>query len=59
MDREVLNGEGTLSTLRHGSGLGLWLVKLIVDHSNGTVYYDTNTVPGNVVTIELQTPPRH
>lgn len=54
MDRAVLDGVDEISALRHGSGLGLWLVKLIVDHSDGTVSYEENDPRGNIVTIELE-----
>lgn len=54
MDRAVLDGVDEISALRHGSGLGLWLVKLIVDHSDGTVSYEANDPQGNMVTIELE-----
>ncbi len=53
MDRAVLAGANELGALRHGSGLGLWLVRLIVDHAGGTLTYAENDPAGNVVTIEL------
>jgi PAS domain S-box-containing protein len=53
MDRDVLSGRDELGALRHGSGLGLWLVKLVVDHAGGTVTYEERTPRGNRVTIEL------
>ena len=56
MDREILSGGNTLDRLRHGSGLGLWLVKLIVDHSNGELAYAAEDPRGNVVTITLTRP---
>ena len=56
MDRAILRGEDTLDRLRHGSGLGLWLVKLIVDHSNGGLAYATGDPRGNAVTITLKRP---
>ncbi|MFW6458787.1 MAG: PAS domain S-box protein [Halodesulfurarchaeum sp.] len=53
MDREVLTGSPELDALEHGSGLGLWLVKLIVEHSGGSVEYEEPPAGGNVVKIEL------
>ncbi|MGM0397864.1 MAG: PAS domain-containing protein [Halobacteriota archaeon] len=52
MDRGVLRGE-TISELHHGSGLGLWFVKLVVDHSSGSLAFEENEPRGNVVRIEL------
>ncbi|THE65381.1 PAS domain S-box protein [Salinadaptatus halalkaliphilus] len=37
----------------HGSGLGLWLVELILDDYGGTLSYDTRPVEGSRVTISL------
>ena len=56
MDRAVFSGDTDLSELHHGSGLGLWLVKLIVNHSNGTVAYEPHHPRGNAVVIELPKP---
>lgn len=53
MDRDVLSGRDELGALRHGSGLGLWLLKLIVDHAGGSVTYERTEAGGNRVTIEL------
>jgi PAS domain S-box-containing protein len=55
MDRDVLRGESEFGTLKHGSGLGLWLVRLIVDHSDGRIEYAENEPTGNVVTVALHT----
>ena len=38
----------------HGSGLGLWLVKLIVSNSGGTITVHENTPTGNIVRIALK-----
>lgn len=53
MERKVLTGEEGFSSLYHGSGMGLWLVTLIVNHSNGRMEFDRNDPIGNVVTIRL------
>lgn len=53
MERAVLLGTGEESPLYHGSGLGLWLVNLIVTRSGGTVGYSENDPGGNVVDIVL------
>ena len=53
MDRKILTGVNEMDPLQHGSGLGLWYVKLIVDHSNGWVEYDENEPNGNIVRVNL------
>ena len=53
MDRDVLRGESEFGTLQHGSGLGLWLVRLIVDHSDGRIEYAETEPTGNAVTVSL------
>ncbi|MFP4530812.1 MAG: PAS domain-containing protein [Halodesulfurarchaeum sp.] len=53
MDRDVLTGRDELGALRHGSGLGLWFVTLVVDNAGGTVSYTRREPRGNRVTIEL------
>jgi len=56
MERGVLTGEAEIEPLYHGSGLGLWLVNLVVSQSDGSLTFDENAPRGSVVTIEL---PRH
>lgn len=56
MDRAVLLGDVELSALDHGSGLGMWLIKLVVDHSDGTLSFEKNEPRGNVVRIQLPAP---
>lgn len=56
IDRQVLSGGDDLSTLRHGSGLGLGLVRLIVEYSNGEISHETRDPRGNVLTITLEKP---
>lgn len=53
MDRKVLTRGREIEQLYHGSGLGLWLVHLIVTHSGGTVTFSENEPRGSVVTIRL------
>ncbi|MCU4719456.1 PAS domain S-box protein [Halapricum hydrolyticum] len=52
MEREVLT-ENAEEPLYHGSGLGLWLVNLIVDQSDGVLEFDENEPRGSVVTVTL------
>jgi PAS domain S-box-containing protein len=55
MDRQVLTAGKRIEPLYHGSGLGLWLVHLIVERAGGTVTVTENEPTGNVVTIRLST----
>jgi PAS domain S-box-containing protein len=53
VERNVLVDETEQTPLYHGSGLGLWLVNLIVTRSGGTITVEENSPAGNVVRIEL------
>lgn len=53
MERKVLTGEEEIAPLYHGSGLGLWLVNVIVEQSGGSLSFETNDPRGSVVTIRL------
>ncbi|ELZ12645.1 signal-transducing histidine kinase [Halovivax asiaticus JCM 14624] len=53
MERDVLTGERTPEPLFHGTGLGLWLVELIVRRSGGSLSFDETADGGNVVTLAL------
>ncbi|MFB6081337.1 MAG: PAS domain S-box protein [Halanaeroarchaeum sp.] len=53
MERTILTGEAEIGPLYHGSGLGLWLVNLIVRQSNGSLTFDENEPRGNLVSIRL------
>ncbi|ELZ85874.1 PAS/PAC sensor signal transduction histidine kinase [Haloferax elongans ATCC BAA-1513] len=55
MERKVLTREEEIEPLYHGSGLGLWLVNLIVRQSGGMLEFDENEPHGNIVTILLPT----
>ncbi|MEF8892878.1 PAS domain S-box protein [Halodesulfurarchaeum sp.] len=53
MERTVLTGEKPISALYHGSGLGLWLVSLVVEDSNGVLEFEENEPRGNIIRIRL------
>lgn len=44
---------GEETQLQHGSGLGLWLVKWVLNHNGGTVSITDNQPQGTVVTLTL------
>jgi signal transduction histidine kinase len=48
----VLTGEREIDQLEHTSGLGLWVVKAIVDRYRGTLAFDTTD--GTAVTMTLE-----
>jgi PAS domain S-box-containing protein len=53
MERTILAGEEEIEPLYHGSGLGLWLVYLLVRQSGGTISFEENDPRGSVVVVEL------
>ncbi|AKH98708.1 PAS domain S-box protein [Halanaeroarchaeum sulfurireducens] len=53
MERKVLLEDEDVAPLYHGSGIGLWLVNLIVAHSDGVVEVEATKPRGNEVTIQL------
>jgi PAS domain S-box-containing protein len=53
VERQVLLQEDEQTPLYHGSGLGLSLVRLVVSHSGGTVFYPDSSSGGNSIVIEV------
>lgn len=53
MERAVLLGNADQTSTYHGSGLGLWLVNLIVSRSGGCLRYETAEPQGNLIEIML------
>lgn len=53
MEREVLVEPEERTSLYHGSGLGLWFVKLIIFRSNGEIMFDKNEPNGNIITTTI------
>jgi PAS domain S-box-containing protein len=53
-ERNVLTQPAERTPVNHTTGLGLWLVKLIVSRSGGTIAFEENPSGGNVVSIHLQ-----
>ena len=55
MERKVLLEGEEMAPLYHGSGIGLWLVNLIVAHSNGEVTAERSEPRGNTIILRLPT----
>jgi PAS domain S-box-containing protein len=51
---DVIVGEGEITPLEHGSGLGLWLVKWLVDAYGGDLAYTRSDLGGSAVTVRLR-----
>lgn len=58
-DREwnVIVGDQEITQLEHGTGLGLWLVKWLVDAYGGRLEYTDNELGGSTVTMWLRKTP--
>jgi signal transduction histidine kinase len=52
-ERTLSTSDAEPTPLYHGSGLGLWLVTLIVERSGGRLAFKENAPTGNIVEIEL------
>ncbi len=55
-EQEIIQ-QGQESALKHGTGLGLWLVNWIATSLNGDLSFDTGEPCGSVVTISIQATP--
>ncbi|RMB13293.1 PAS domain S-box protein [Haloplanus aerogenes] len=53
MERKILTSEREIEPLYHGSGIGLWLVTLIVRQLDGSLSFHENDPRGCVVTVRL------
>ena len=52
-EREVITGEADITPTRHGTGLGLWLVKWTVERYGGTLSFERSDLGGNLVRLRL------
>ncbi|ELZ65634.1 signal-transducing histidine kinase [Haloferax prahovense DSM 18310] len=55
-EQELAMLEGEETALRHGSGLGLWMVNSVVDGIGGELDISTDSTRGSVVTVSLPQP---
>lgn len=53
MERRIVTGDDGIEPLYHGSGLGLWLVALVVRDAGGDLAFAENEPRGSVVIVEL------
>jgi PAS domain S-box-containing protein len=57
MERKIITEDAEIEPLYHGTGMGLWLVKIIVEISGGSLAFDENEPRGSIVTITLPMAP--
>lgn len=57
MERDIISEAAEMGPLYHGRGLGLWLVKLVVRDSEGTLEFEGNEPRGSIVRISVPTTP--
>ena len=55
-ERRVITGDEDITQLTHGSGLGLWLVRWIIEGYGGDLAIDTPASGGTVVRLYLDRP---
>lgn len=52
-ERRVVVGDAPITGVRHGSGLGLWVVKWVTESFGGTVSFGKSDLGGNAVRLRL------
>ncbi len=57
MEQNVLTGTEEITPLYHGSGLGLWLINLVVRRSDGSISVTASQAGGSRITIRLPPAP--
>lgn len=53
-ERDVVSGSAEITAVRHGSGLGLWLVKWTVERFGGDLGFAESEMGGNRVQVRLR-----
>lgn len=56
-ERSVITGESEIDQTRHGSGLGLWLVRWTIETVGGELFFERSDAGGNRVRLRLRVPP--
>lgn len=54
VEQNIFEENAERTPVYHGSGLGLWLVKLIITRSGGTITVTEDTPTGNIVRVTFQ-----
>jgi signal transduction histidine kinase len=54
----LLTGDREITQLQHGDGLGLWLVKWVVDRHGGRLRLDEADDDGTTISLHFPTPAR-
>jgi PAS domain S-box-containing protein len=52
-EREIVMGDAAITQLQHGSGIGLWLTRWLVEVFDGELVIEDNDPRGTVVTLRL------
>jgi signal transduction histidine kinase len=52
-EQQVITEEGDITPLSHGSGLGLWLVKLLTKEYGGTIEIESATSDGSIICVQI------
>lgn len=55
-ERRVVLGDAAITPVRHGSGLGLWVVKWVTESFGGDVSFAESDLGGNAVRLRLPRP---
>ena len=53
-EREIVLGEKSIDQLQHGSGIGLWITRWVVEVFDGELEIAANDPRGSVVTVRVQ-----
>lgn len=52
-ERRVITQEVDIDPLKHGSGMGLWMVKRIIHRAGGTLHFEPNEPRGSIVMVSF------
>jgi signal transduction histidine kinase len=54
--KDIIKGEEEITSLNHGSGIGLWVVRWVADRNGAEINFERNDSGGTVVEVTFQTP---